>query len=103
MKHNGYKIGRDEWLPGALGFLRSIPLADVVIILTAREPEAREQTEQFFAEEGVRVSQMVFGLPNGERILVNDTKPSGLQCAFAINQKRDSGVLDLNFPIDPRL
>ena len=103
VKHNGYKGGRDEWLPGALRFLRSIPERDAVIILTAREPEARAQTERFLADEGVRYDQLLFGMPMGERILVNDTKPSGLACAHAVQPERDRGLNDFRFEISSSL
>lgn len=46
--HNGYKTGEDHFLPGALEFLHSIPKDDVIIILTAREPEAKDRTESFY-------------------------------------------------------
>ncbi len=42
VEHNGYKSGEDKWLPGALEFLRSIPETDYILILTAREKEAKE-------------------------------------------------------------
>jgi len=38
-------------------------------------------------------------LPFGERILVNDKKPSGLKTAYAINKERD-GELVVNFIVD---
>ena len=38
----------------------------------------------------------------GERILVNDNKPSGLNCAYAINKKRDAG-LNIEFKINGEL
>ena len=103
VRHNGYRSGGDEWLPGALAFLRSIPERDAVIILTAREPEARAQTERFLADEGVRYHQLLFGLPTGERILVNDTKPSGLICAHAVEAERDCGLDNLRFEISASL
>lgn len=103
VRHNGYKAGQDEWLPGALSFLRSIPERDAVIILTAREPGARPQTERFFAEAGVRYDRLLFGMPMGERILVNDTKPSGLACAHAVRPERDRGLDDFRFEISASL
>ena len=50
--HNGYKSGEDAFLPGALEFLHSIPESDVVIILTAREPEAKTITEKLLRLTG---------------------------------------------------
>lgn len=103
VKHNGYKTGQDEWLPGALNFLRSIPEGDLVILLTAREAAAKKRTEDFISESGVRVDHVFFEVPMGERILINDTKPSGLKCAYAVNPERNQGLESLRLEIDPEL
>lgn len=103
VKHNGYKEGKDEWLPGAKEFLQSIPKGDYVMILTAREPEAREQTERFLKEYGIRYDDIKFGMPMGERVLFNDSKPSGLKMCFAVECKRNIGFEDLNIVIDENL
>jgi len=103
VKHNGYKDGLDEWLPGALEFLRSIPSGDYVMILTAREKEAREHTEAFIRAAGVRYDDIKFEMPMGERILFNDDKPSGLCCAYAVNPKRDQGLEHIIIKIDGNL
>ena len=57
VRHNGYKDGianKDEWLPGALDFLHSIPVDDYVLILTAREDEedVRSRTIEFIRAAG---------------------------------------------------
>lgn len=103
VRHNGYKSGRDEWLPGALDFLRSIPKEDYVLILTAREQGAREATEKFLRDSGVRYDDIKFEMPMGERILFNDSKPSGLKCAYAVEPKRDEGLMGLRLEIDQNL
>jgi hypothetical protein len=100
VKHNGYKNGDDEWLPGALEFLRSIPGGDYVMILTAREKEAKERTEAFIRAAGVRCNDIKFEMPMGERILLNDDKPSGLCCAHAVSLKRDQGLEHITIKID---
>lgn len=89
--HNGYKTGDDTWLPGALDFLKSIPEDDLVIILTAREKTAREKTEKFLEEWNVKYDKIIFEVPMGERVLINDTKPSGLKCAYSVNPARNEG------------
>lgn len=100
VEHNGYKQGKDSFLPGALEFLRSIPEDDVILILTAREPEARAVTEEFLKKHNVRYTHIMFGIPMGERILMNDTKPSGLKCAYAVTPKRNAGPVEFSFTID---
>lgn len=100
--HNGYKTGEDTWLPGALDFLKSIPETDLVIILTAREKAAREKTEKFLKDWNVKYDKIIFDVPMGERVLVNDTKPSGLKCAYAVNPVRNEGP-NLEIIIDSNL
>ncbi|MGE5475142.1 MAG: hypothetical protein ACM3Q1_00665 [Bacteroidales bacterium] len=102
VEHNGYKSGQDRFLPGAREFLAAIPDGDLVIILTAREHDARAVTEAFLQENGVRYDCLMTGVPMGERILLNDTKPSGLKTAFAFGFPRNSGP-DLDIVIDPTL
>lgn len=101
--HNGYKTGEDKFLPGAKEFLQSIPKNDYVLILTAREKEAREKTEKFLKENSIRYNQILFEMPMGERILINDDKPSGLRCAYAIAPKRDQGLESLDVVLDENL
>ncbi|MFI3249364.1 MAG: hypothetical protein R3Y07_00185 [Eubacteriales bacterium] len=101
--HNGYKTGEDEFLPGALELLQSIPADDFILILTAREPEAQGKTEAFLAKHGVRYNQIVCGMPMGERILFNDSKPSGLKCCYGVECSRNQGLEGFSYEIDPNL
>ena len=104
VRHNGYKTGEDEWLPGALEFLRSIPQQDCIIILTARfETDAPAKTRAFLDKHGVRYDHLLFNIPQGERILVNDAKPSGLCCAYALSPERNAGPATWNTEIDESL
>ncbi len=90
VKHNGYKIdGFDCFLDGAKEFLDSIPEGDMIIFLTSRKETERQQTEKFLAENGVRYEHIIFGAPYGERILMNDRKPSGLEMSIALSGERD--------------
>lgn len=103
VEHNAYKTGEDKFLPGAKEFLLSIPKEDYVLITTAREKEAREKTEKFLKENGIRYDEILFEMPMGERILINDDKPSGLRCAYAITPKRNQGLKNLEIVIDENL
>lgn len=90
VKHNGYKIdGYDTFLPGAEKFLQSIPEGDMVLFLTSRTKEYAKVTEEFLREHEVHYDLIVYGAPYGERVLVNDAKPSGLRTAVAVNTVRD--------------
>jgi len=103
VRHNGYKSGSDEFLPGAKEFLLSIPQCDFIIIMTAREKEARSQTEQFLLENKIRYDLLLFEIPMGERIIFNDSKPSGLKMSYAIECVRNAGLENLEVILDPSL
>ena len=90
LKHNGYKIdGIDTFLPGAKDFLNQIPEDDLIIFLTSRTDEYKDTTLQFLSDNQVKYHHIIFNAPYGERILVNDDKPSGLHCSQAVNLIRD--------------
>ena len=103
VKHNGYKLdGRDVFLPGAREFLQAIPAEDMVIILTSREDNYREMTESFLKAESIRYDHIIYNVPYGERILVNDCKPSGLETARSVNVRRDE-TMRINVIQNPKL
>ena len=90
LKHNGYKIdGRDTLLEGAKEYIDAIPAEDKIIILTSRLEEYRKMTLDFLDEHGIRYDEILFNIPMGERIVVNDRKPSGIDMAVAINIDRN--------------
>ena len=97
LKHNGHKSGGDELLPGVHAFWQRIPQTDFILLLSAREEVHRECTLAFLREAGLRFDHAVFALPQGERVLLNDVKPRGLQTALAINLARDGGLTDITF------
>ena len=93
VKHNGYKIdGGDSFLPGAEDFLKSIPEKDMIVFLTSRTDEYREATEDFLKKNSIQYDQIIFNAPYGERILINDDKPSGLTTGYVVNLERDQGI-----------
>lgn len=103
VKHNGYKLdGQDTILPGVEQFLKNIRPVDTVIILTSRTDEYRQITMDFLKDQGIRYDHIIFNAPYGERIVVNDKKPSGLEMAIAVNTDRDRCVEAL-FAIDQDL
>lgn len=103
VKHNGYLLdGHDSLLEGAKEFLSQIPKEDMIIFLTSRKEDCREYTENFLKESGLRYDKILFGAPYGERILLNDRKPSGLITGYAINKTRDSDEF-LTVEVDERL
>lgn len=94
VKHNGHLIdGQDSVLPGVDALLAQIPAGDLVVIVTSRAEAYREATERFLAERRIRYDHIIFDAPFGERIVVNDAKPSGLTTAVAVNGTRDSAPI----------
>lgn len=94
LKHNGYKMdGEDTLLPGVKGYFEEIPPEDKIVIFTSRTEKYREMTLKFLEKHSIRYDEILFNMPMGERIIVNDRKPSGLDMAVAMNIDRDSFVL----------
>lgn len=90
LKHNGYKIdGKDSLLPGAKEYVDSLPEDDRIVILTSRTDEYKQMTLDYLKEVGIRYDEIIFNIPYGERIVVNDRKPSGLDMAISFNLNRD--------------
>ena len=91
LKHNGYIIdGEDTLLEGADKFLDQINRNDMIVFITSRKAELKELTEAFLKRSGIRYDYIIYNAPYGERIIVNDCKPSGLKTAFSINTQRDN-------------
>lgn len=90
VKHNGYKIdGEDSLLDGVAEFFSQLTDQDMVIIMTARSSTFKQQTLEFLHRNNLRFDHIIFDIPHGERILINDRKPSGLNTAYCINQDRN--------------
>lgn len=91
LKHNGWK-DQEELLPGVNKFWDSIPETDIIIILSSRNIKYKKKTLKFLNENKLRHDFAIFGLPTGERILINDVKPEkNLKTAIAWNVDRDKG------------
>lgn len=92
VEHNGHKNKGDRLLPGVAEFWKKIPDNDVIVLCSARTESERQGTLEFIAEQGLRYDHVLFDLPTGERVLINDLKRSGLACALALNVPRDDGL-----------
>ena len=94
LKHNGYKIdGKDTLLDGVKDYLDHIPEDDYILILTSRTDKYRDMTISFLRENDIRYDDIFFNIPMGERIVVNDRKPSGIDMAVALNVNRNEPIL----------
>lgn len=102
VKHNGYKFGGDILLEGVANVFAKIPPEDKIILLTARKKAYKEETEAFLHANNIRFDQVIYDLPIGERIIINDDKPSGLCMGYAVNKKRDE-AMNLDYILDGKL
>ena len=94
--HNAY-LNLDQTeietpLPGVTDFFRYLDPADQVVLVTARSKKYELFTKNSLEINNIRYNQIIFELPTGPRIIINDMKESGLKTAFAINVKRNSGL-----------
>ena len=94
VKHNYYlSNNKDLFLKGVRVFLKKIPKNDVIIFLTSRKKKFKKSTISFLLKNKVRFNSIIFDLPIGERILMNDIKPKNkLKTAMSINLIRDCGL-----------
>ncbi len=103
VKHNGYKIdGYDTLLDGVKDFFSKISNDDKIILLTARKGEQLEKLKVFLKKNNLRYDVILTDMPMGERILVNDNKPSGLKCAYAVSKDRDKNF-DIEYKISEEI
>ncbi|MBR5555366.1 hypothetical protein IKU74_05075 [bacterium] len=103
VKHNGYKIdGHDTLLDGVEDFFKKLNPEDKVVLLTARKGEYLEDLKLFLKENNIRYDYLLTDMPMGERILVNDRKPSGLDMAYSVNKNRDE-AFDVRYVINEGL
>ena len=103
VRHNGHLTREgDQLLPGVKELFESIPATDVIVLMTARKAEYQGSLKRFLVKNNIRFDYLLTDMPQGERILVNDRKPSGLQTAYAVNKNRDQ-ALSLSFEVDNSL
>ena len=86
-------------LPAVTDVLKQWDRASYKLILTTgRKESLRSHTENQLRESGIFYDQLIMGLPNGDRILINDRKTnSPRNTAYAINLVRNSGLGNVDF------
>lgn len=103
LRHNGHIDGNEQVLPGVHAFWAQIAAHDMVVVVTAREETRRAATLAVLDAAGLRYDHALFGVPYGERIVINDRKPSGLNTAVAVNVPRNGGLGHVRIVTDPTL
>ena len=107
IKHHGDIVRNlndsPELLPGALESVKAWDKLNYRIILTTgRKESSRTQTEAQLASLGIMYDQLVMGITNGDRVLINDKKPAGLaNTARAVNLVRNGGLTNIDVTTSP--
>lgn len=64
-----------------------------LILITGRRESTRKATEKQLSEVGIVFDQLIMGVSNASRVLINDRKPDSDQdTCFAINVDRNVGL-----------
>lgn len=63
-----------------------------IVLTTGRKECMRDKTIHDLLSCGLFYDQLIMGLPRGERVIINDTKPDVEQTASAIVVKRNQGI-----------
>ena len=66
-----------------------------IVLTTARKECLREITEKQLLDHGLFWDQLIMGLGNGPRLLINDRKPNGDNSAYVINVQRNEGLVNI--------
>lgn len=93
----------EELLANVIEFFDTLPERDQVVLTTARHTEHRPITEGALKRFGLltRIDTIVYDIPSGPRILVNDVKPidaednftgKEVDTAYAVNVRRNEGL-----------
>ena len=90
--HNSYLEGKDKIVPGFIDFYRQIKKEDYMIIISARKKKYIDITKSSLKKNHIRFNNIIFEVPTGERVIINDKKPDGTKTCFVFNINRN------NFP-----
>ena len=100
-KHNGYKSdGYDTILPGVKEFFDSIPADDFIVLVTSRNSAYKEMTLKGLKENNIKYNEIIFDCPFGERIIINDNKPSDLEMSKSVCLTRNEGLGNILIKLD---
>jgi len=73
-----------------------------IILTTGRKEGNREKTKEQLKLLGINYDELIMGLPNGDRILINDKKEKEIEyTAYAYNVIRNEGMKNINFNLKP--
>ena len=71
-----------------------------IILITGRKESYRNQTIQQLNKLCINYDELIMGLPNGDRIIINDKKDKGIEyTTYAYNVIRNEGLKNINFDL----
>ena len=72
-----------------------------IVLTTARSKINEEKLKALLHSLNIRYDDLITGLPSGQRILINDVKPSQpfIEQAVSINLERNSGINNITFDL----
>lgn len=91
--NNPFRGEPDRLLPGVKELWSALGDDDMIVLTTARPSSMRDATVDFLRQSGIRYDHIIFDLPRGERIIVNDKKPEVEQTAYAWIVERNKGYV----------
>ena len=98
VKHNySPLVTQDSFLPGAVDFLRHARSAGHYCILTTNRSAEKSEAvlKELLTHYNFSFERVMFDLPVGVRILINDTKGTEVR-AIAVPVLRDVGLEDIS-------
>jgi len=83
-------------LPGTLEVLKEWERNQYrIILVTGRKESHRKNLEEQLKKAGIFWDQLIMGLSNGPRVVINDVKNEGEPRALCYNVARNGGIIDL--------
>jgi mannose-6-phosphate isomerase len=68
-----------------------------IVLTTGRKECIRKRTEEQLLQLGIVYDELIMGLPNGKRVLINDKKTDGIDnTAYAVNLVRNKGMNEID-------
>ena len=68
-----------------------------IVLITGRKESTRRHTEEQLGQLGIVYDELIMGLPNGDRVIINDKKPNhSRNTAYSINIVRNKGFENLD-------
>jgi mannose-6-phosphate isomerase len=91
---NAHTAEESQVLPGVFAAIKSWESLNYrIVLITGRKESQRKETEMILQSLHIPYDHLLMGLPNGDRVIVNDRKPEGTRpTAYAVSPPRNDGL-----------